>query len=43
LAGDTVDVRIYHGVHFRFADEEGREQGRDVAQWVFEHFLQPTD
>jgi hypothetical protein len=42
LAADTVEVRIYHGVHFRFVDEEGRHQGRAVAQWVFGHVLQPT-
>jgi hypothetical protein len=42
LASDTVEVRIYHGVHFRFADEEGRSQGRAVAQWVFDHVLRPT-
>ena len=28
LSWDTVDVHIYHGIHFRFADEEGRKQGR---------------
>ena len=43
LSWDTVDVRIYHGIHFRFADEEARKQGRHVAQWVFGHFLQPID
>jgi hypothetical protein len=43
LASDTVEVRIYHGIHFRFADEEGRTQGRAVAQWVFDHFLQPAN
>jgi hypothetical protein len=32
-----VDVRIYHGIHFRFGDEAGRDQSRQVAQWVFEH------
>jgi hypothetical protein len=42
LAQDTVEVRIYHGVHFRFADEAGRTQGRAVAEWVFANFLQPT-
>jgi hypothetical protein len=42
LATDTVEVRIYHGVHFRFADEAGRDQGRSVAEWVFANFLQPT-
>jgi hypothetical protein len=43
LSWDTVDVRIYQGIHFRFADEEARKQGRQVAQWVFGHFLQPID
>jgi hypothetical protein len=41
LSWDTVDVRIYHGIHFRFADEEARKQGRRVAQWAFRHFLRP--
>ena len=27
MASDMVNVRIYHGLHFRFADEASREQG----------------
>jgi hypothetical protein len=42
-AEDVVNVRIYQGIHFRFADEEGRSQGRRVAEWVFNHFLLPLD
>ena len=30
-AKDMVDVRIYQGLHFRFADEASREQGEKVA------------
>jgi hypothetical protein len=41
MTQDAVNVRIYHGIHFRFADEEGRKQGRHVAQWTFGHFLRP--
>ncbi len=41
LAWDSVDARIYHGVHFRTADEVGRTQGRQVADWVFGHVLKP--
>jgi hypothetical protein len=41
LSRDMVDVRIYQGIHFRFADEAGRTQGRHVAEWTFQHFLQP--
>jgi hypothetical protein len=43
LSWDTVDVRIYQGIHFRFADEAGRKQGRRVAKWVFKHFLRPVN
>jgi hypothetical protein len=37
MASDMVNVRIYHGVHFRSADQAGREQGTQVADWVFAH------
>jgi hypothetical protein len=40
-AEDVVVARVYEGIHFRFADAEGRKQGRHVAQWVFGHFLKP--
>lgn len=43
LSRDTVNVRIYQGIHFRTADEAGRKQGRQVAEWVFRHVLQPID
>jgi hypothetical protein len=37
MATDMVNVRIYHGIHFRSADEVAREQGTKVADWVFGH------
>src|SRR4029077_13376071 len=37
MATDMVNVRIYPGIHFRFADEAAREQGKQVAEWVFGH------
>ena len=39
---DIVYVRIYQGIHFRSADEEGRRQGARVAHWVFSKFLRPV-
>ena len=42
-ADDVVNVRIWQGIHWRFADEEGRKQGRHVAQWVYAHYLKPLD
>jgi hypothetical protein len=41
LSSDTVEVRIYQGIHFRFAEDAAQEQGRQVAEWTFGHFLQP--
>jgi len=42
VARDVVDVRVYQGIHFRFADVLGRRQGREVAKWAFKHFLRPV-
>jgi hypothetical protein len=40
-AQDVVDARVYLGIHFRSADTAARNQGRQVADWVFDHFLLP--
>lgn len=37
-ARDVVDARVYLGIHFRFADEAGRNVGENVADWVFDNF-----
>jgi hypothetical protein len=42
VAQEVVDARIYSGLHFRFADEAARTQGRNVADWVFRNFLRPV-
>ena len=34
--------RIYGGIHFSFANEDGRELGEDVAEWVLESFAQSS-
>ena len=38
----TVFARILLGIHFRFADVEARRQGRAVAEFVYDHYLQPV-
>ena len=38
---DVVNARVYSGIHFRFADEAARKQGRQVAQWTFKNYLRP--
>jgi hypothetical protein len=41
-AQEVVDARVYSGIHFRFADEAARKQGKQVAQWAFKNFLRPV-
>jgi hypothetical protein len=41
-AQEVVDARILLGIHFRFADDEGRRLGERVAHWTFQQFLRPT-
>jgi hypothetical protein len=36
---DTIDARVFQGIHFRSADEQGVKIGRDVARWVDQHAL----
>ncbi len=43
VADDVVNARIWLGIHYRFADVEGRSQGRRVAGFVFRNFLEPID
>lgn len=40
-AQEVVDARVLLGIHFRFADEEGRRLGERVAHWTFQKFLRP--
>ena len=43
VAQEVVDARIYEGIHFRFADEAARTQGRQVADWAFNNYLRPIE
>ena len=43
VAEEVVVARIWEGIHFRFADEAARKQGKHVAQWAFGHFFKPLD
>jgi hypothetical protein len=40
-ADECVQARVLLGIHFNFADVDGRKQGRHVAQWAYGHFLRP--
>ncbi len=39
---DTIDARVYQGLHFRAADEQAAGIGEDVAHWLDKHYFQPV-
>ena len=42
VVDDTIDARVYQGLHFREAEVQGAGIGTDVARWLDRHFLQPV-
>jgi hypothetical protein len=41
ITSDIDDARVYGGIHFRFDQERGAEQGRQVGSYVYRHGLRP--
>src|SRR5436190_1282830 len=40
-AEEAAVSRIYGGIHFRTASEDGLQAGTSIGQWTFTHYLQP--
>ena len=40
---DTIDARVYLGIHFRTADVQAAVLGKNVAAWADKRFFQPVD
>jgi hypothetical protein len=43
LLRDTIDARVWLGIHFRAADVNGAWIGKKVAQWEAKHFFQAAN
>lgn len=43
ITHDINDARIYGGIHFRFDQEAGGKQGREVGAYVYHHTLRRAD
>ncbi|MBV9727040.1 MAG: vanadium-dependent haloperoxidase [Gammaproteobacteria bacterium] len=43
ITNDISDARVYGGIHFRFDQEAGSEQGRRVGAYVYEHVLRRAE
>ena len=42
VVDDTIDARVYIGIHFRAPDVQGAEIGKDVAHWLDKNYFQPV-
>ena len=40
---DTINTRMYQGIHFRTPDEQGARLGQDVAHWIDKYFFRPVN
>ena len=40
-AEEAALSRIYGGIHFRSASEDGLQAGTSIGEWTFNHYLQP--
>jgi hypothetical protein len=42
ITSDIDDARVFGGIHYRFDQEVGAEQGRQVGAYVYRHSLRPA-
>jgi len=42
VVDDTIDARVFQGIHFRSADVQGAKIGKDVAGWLNKHYFRPA-
>jgi len=40
-ASEAAVSRLYGGIHYRSANEDGLAAGIDIGEWTFTHYLQP--
>jgi hypothetical protein len=41
VMAEVVEARIWQGIHFRFADTDARELGKNIAKFVYKNELRP--
>ena len=40
---EVIDARVWGGIHFRTADEQGAVIGKKVAHWEWKHYFEPVE
>ena len=43
ITDDVDDARVYGGIHFRFDQEKGAHQGRQVGKYILRNYLRSAD
>jgi hypothetical protein len=43
ITDDIDDARVFGGIHFRFDQEAGAKQGRNVGRYIYEHVLERNE
>ena len=43
ITDDIDDARVYGGIHFRFDQEAGAHQGRQVGKYILRNYLRSVD
>jgi hypothetical protein len=43
ICDDIADARVYGGIHFRFDQETGARQGREVGHYILDNFLRSPE
>jgi hypothetical protein len=43
IVNDTINARIYLGIHFRTPDVQGAKLGRQTAAYVADHLFERVD
>ena len=38
---EVINARVWGGIHFRTADEQGATLGKAVAKWERQHYFKP--
>jgi hypothetical protein len=41
MSQELANSRMWGGIHFRFADEQGRNDGHALGRFVFDNYLRP--
>jgi hypothetical protein len=39
---EIIDARVWSGIHFRNADDQGALLGKEVARWLQKHYFKPA-